>query len=361
VTRQLCQAPAVEDECRGDRADHWSVGLAVASVFIILIGSCVGVAFPLVAKYAENVLFHPRNWPWPGFVVTLGKHAGTGVLLALGFIHLLVPAIEQLESECLPAGFGEFPFAMLFALVAALFMHLLEALLLLLTNGAGGFHSHNQAAAAAAANGKPAAGDESLSDADSSSREENGAASRSATNPHHNTGDDAAQSATIATESPAHQPPGAHLHARHHHPACPPEQHDHVEFSDGCVVASTGVSLSAAADERLSAAAVVSELSCAEVAHTDVCAEHAASVKSDHDAGAASTHGDFKRPSRTRRAASYTRRHIHAATSAFVLELGLASHSVIIGITLGVSEYSEMVSALVDCVRALCVVGRFST
>jgi hypothetical protein len=55
-----------------------------------------------------------------------GKHVGTGVLLALAFIHLLPPAINSLSSPCLPAIFSKYSFAPLVAMVSALLMQMLE-------------------------------------------------------------------------------------------------------------------------------------------------------------------------------------------------------------------------------------------
>jgi len=93
----------------------------VGGIFFVLIASALGILLPLIAK-------HKPGWRTSGYFFAVGKHIGTGVLLALGFIHLLGPAVEQLANECLGAPWTEYPFGMLFALVATLTMHMIEVI-----------------------------------------------------------------------------------------------------------------------------------------------------------------------------------------------------------------------------------------
>jgi zinc transporter 1/2/3 len=92
------------------------LGWHIASIFFVLAASALGVFLPLAlgnVKHAKVLL-------------VLGKHIGTGALLSLGFIHLLFPAIEQLGNECLGAPWTEYPFALLFAMLSSMLMHLGE-------------------------------------------------------------------------------------------------------------------------------------------------------------------------------------------------------------------------------------------
>lgn len=127
----------MSDSCQSEDLHDYDEALSVGSVFIILVASLLGTLLPIVLKR------HPRfqsvdnhsnpndrslnGWP---FVILVGKHVGTGVLLSLGFIHLLVPAFEELGSECLPDSWQEYSYAPLFAMLAAIVMHLIETMVL---------------------------------------------------------------------------------------------------------------------------------------------------------------------------------------------------------------------------------------
>ena len=85
--------------------------------------SLVGVAFPLAAKYISKLKVHP-------FIVIVAKCAGTGVILSVSLIHMLLPANESLTSPCAPVAFNTDygAYAYLFAMIAAIFMHFLDFL-----------------------------------------------------------------------------------------------------------------------------------------------------------------------------------------------------------------------------------------
>lgn len=109
--------------CESEEVHDYDQALSIGSVFVVLAASLLGTVLPLLFKRYPRLLVYP-------FAVVIGKHIGTGVLLSLAFIHLLVPAFAQLESECLPESWHEYPFAPLFALLAALAMHLIETAVL---------------------------------------------------------------------------------------------------------------------------------------------------------------------------------------------------------------------------------------
>ena len=96
-----------------------SLGWHIGAIFFVLAASAVGVFLPLLLSRAQS----PDRFK---VALVVGKHIGTGALLSLGFIHLLFPAIEQLGNECLGVPWTDYPFALLFAMLAAMLMHLGE-------------------------------------------------------------------------------------------------------------------------------------------------------------------------------------------------------------------------------------------
>jgi len=122
-------APEEVDPCSAEKLAEYDIGLHVGAVFIILGASTIGTGLPLLMKRK------PKCFPYP-FVFTIGKHIGTGVLVSLALIHLLVPAFEALGSSCLVKDFQSYPFSPLFALIAALLMHLIESIAFLISRKA---------------------------------------------------------------------------------------------------------------------------------------------------------------------------------------------------------------------------------
>ncbi len=104
---------------------NYDLGLHVAAVFIILAASALGVVIPLAAKYAQ------RFWEFLQFGVVIGKCAGTGVILAVALVHMLLPSHLSLTSPCAPTAFNSdyIAYAFLFALIAALVMHFIDFVL----------------------------------------------------------------------------------------------------------------------------------------------------------------------------------------------------------------------------------------
>jgi solute carrier family 39 (zinc transporter), member 1/2/3 len=92
---------------------------SLGAIFFVLLASTVGIVLPLLQK-------RYGKWKSIEFLFVCGKHLGTGVLLSLAFIHLLFPAIELLGSPCNGGSWTEYPFAMLFCLIAVLLMHMIE-------------------------------------------------------------------------------------------------------------------------------------------------------------------------------------------------------------------------------------------
>ncbi|KAG9066103.1 high-affinity Zn(2+) transporter zrt1 [Linnemannia hyalina] len=109
-----------DDPWAEERQDY-NMGLHIASVFIILAASTSGVFMPVIASKVRALRISDR-------VLTLGKQFGTGVILATGFIHMMPTAMANLSSPCLGPIFSEnyTAFGGLFILLSSLFMHWIE-------------------------------------------------------------------------------------------------------------------------------------------------------------------------------------------------------------------------------------------
>lgn len=87
---------AVEDPCAGAAPEV--SGLRIASIFILLACSAAGVLPALMGKRTTGLASR---------AITLCKTVGTGVVLSCALIHMLLPAVESLTSECVPASVSE--------------------------------------------------------------------------------------------------------------------------------------------------------------------------------------------------------------------------------------------------------------
>ncbi|KAK7047150.1 hypothetical protein VNI00_006815 [Paramarasmius palmivorus] len=79
--------------CDGIDTGEYDEGLHIASVFIMLVASAVGVFFPILfRKHSSNPVFSSF------FFAT--KHFGTGVILCTALIHLLYHAFVMFNNSC---------------------------------------------------------------------------------------------------------------------------------------------------------------------------------------------------------------------------------------------------------------------
>ncbi|KAG7443574.1 ZIP-like iron-zinc transporter [Guyanagaster necrorhizus] len=102
----------------GGGADSY-FGLRVASIFIILVGSSSGALFPVLAR--RSTWLHV-----PTAVFDFAKYFGSGVIIATAFIHLLAPALDELQSECLAQGWQTYPYALALCMLSIFSIFLLE-------------------------------------------------------------------------------------------------------------------------------------------------------------------------------------------------------------------------------------------
>ncbi|KAG0261811.1 high-affinity Zn(2+) transporter zrt1 [Mortierella polycephala] len=114
---------SLQDECASDigNREGYNTSLHIAGVFIILAASTIGVFMPVIASKIRVLRLSDRT-------LTLGKQFGTGVILATAFIHMMPTAMSNLSSPCLGPTFSEnyTAFGGLFILLSSLFMHWIE-------------------------------------------------------------------------------------------------------------------------------------------------------------------------------------------------------------------------------------------
>ena len=111
------------NQCDGAPLEDYNLTLAIISVFVVLILSFIGAAFP--------ALLALKRHPYLILTIKLGSFAGSGVLLATGFGHMLPSANENLSSPCLSQGWLDaYPaWAFLFAVVTAILLQVLDYIL----------------------------------------------------------------------------------------------------------------------------------------------------------------------------------------------------------------------------------------
>lgn len=107
------------ESCPIDNDFDGRIGLRVSAIFVIMVGSAIGVFFPVIAS--RNTFVKMPSWSF--FVA---KFFGSGVIIATAFIHLLVPGNEALSTECLGGTFAEYPWAFAIALMSLFALFLSE-------------------------------------------------------------------------------------------------------------------------------------------------------------------------------------------------------------------------------------------
>ncbi|KAH6893450.1 Zinc/iron permease [Thelonectria olida] len=127
---------AEEESCNGEAVDAGRRGLRIASIFIIMAASLIGAVGPIILARQSKV-------PVPKFLFFICKFVGTGVIIATAFMHLLVPAIENLGDECLADRLGEYDWAECIALMTVIVMFFVEMLAMRLANE-DEEHSHDK-------------------------------------------------------------------------------------------------------------------------------------------------------------------------------------------------------------------------
>ncbi|KAF4980294.1 hypothetical protein FZEAL_3665 [Fusarium zealandicum] len=122
-------------ECNGEAVDLGRRGLRIGAIFIILASSLLGALSPVFLARQKTI-------PVPKFTFFICKFIGTGVIIATAFMHLLVPAIENLGDECLEERLAGYDWAEAIALMTVIIMFFIEMLATRLSN-ADMEHNHS--------------------------------------------------------------------------------------------------------------------------------------------------------------------------------------------------------------------------
>ncbi|KAH7402652.1 low-affinity zinc ion transporter-like protein [Pyrenochaeta sp. MPI-SDFR-AT-0127] len=123
-------------QCSSKNDYDGRMGIRVSAIFVILIGSTFGAVFPVFAKRMRSRLV-------PDWVFFVAKYFGSGVIVATAFIHLLAPAQEALNNECLTGAIVAYPWVEGIVLMTIFAMFFLELMTMRYGNfGSDHDHSH---------------------------------------------------------------------------------------------------------------------------------------------------------------------------------------------------------------------------
>ncbi|WVQ80145.1 hypothetical protein IAT38_002250 [Cryptococcus sp. DSM 104549] len=88
-------ADSAEDSCAAGAAGDYDTGLHIASVFVMLFASGLGVFLPVLlgGRGARSM--------WFGGAFFALKYFGTGIIISLAFCHLLQDSFETFSNECI--------------------------------------------------------------------------------------------------------------------------------------------------------------------------------------------------------------------------------------------------------------------
>uniref|UniRef100_A0A0A9VV82 Zinc transporter 3 n=1 Tax=Lygus hesperus TaxID=30085 RepID=A0A0A9VV82_LYGHE len=89
-----------DDEGCGPLDGLYSNKLHIAAVFIILLASLIGTLIPILGKRFPALRVHK-------FVYVVGKNVGTGVMMAVGMIHMINEAVHEFDASCAPQQFQD--------------------------------------------------------------------------------------------------------------------------------------------------------------------------------------------------------------------------------------------------------------
>lgn len=112
--------------------DGYNLTLAIVSIFVLWVVSFAGAAYPLLLKLSRH--------PYIVMSIRLGSFAGSGVMLATAFVHMLYTANENLSSNCLPESWLDAygPWAFLFACLTIIVLQTIDYVLYLFVKPVGG-------------------------------------------------------------------------------------------------------------------------------------------------------------------------------------------------------------------------------
>ncbi|OCF30959.1 hypothetical protein I316_07365 [Kwoniella heveanensis BCC8398] len=86
------------DTCAPSSPESYNLGLHVASVFVLLVASGIGVFGPVLLGSDRGFDGRSLMYRYTFFAL---KHFGTGIIVSLAFCHLLQDAFETFSNECI--------------------------------------------------------------------------------------------------------------------------------------------------------------------------------------------------------------------------------------------------------------------
>ncbi|CAF4553454.1 unnamed protein product [Rotaria sp. Silwood1] len=126
ITNNSSSTPStIQSECfltDEEIKKSYNLTLHIISIFVLLIVSFAGASISVASTRVKFLHINP-------IIINIGKFFGSGVVLATGFIHILPDAMEALSDPCLPDSWNVYgAYAGLFAMLAVLAMQLIEFL-----------------------------------------------------------------------------------------------------------------------------------------------------------------------------------------------------------------------------------------
>ncbi|KAK3906515.1 Zinc/iron permease [Staphylotrichum tortipilum] len=122
-------------ECEVSPSSTDYLGLRIASIFVILVGSAIGALLPVFLATTSRLRL-------PKLCFFVAKYFGSGVILATAWMHLLSPASDSLRDECLANTLPDYDWAMAIGLMTVMVMFLLEIVVSRFDFGFGSAHGH---------------------------------------------------------------------------------------------------------------------------------------------------------------------------------------------------------------------------
>ena len=118
-----------DDSCINQSSYDGYLGLRIASVFVIMFSSGLGIYLPMSLRIRFSNHRFLTNKTGLAFMTTfyfICKNFGQGVIFATSFIHLLQPANEELSDPCLSDKFQVYPYAFAICMLSSFSIYLLE-------------------------------------------------------------------------------------------------------------------------------------------------------------------------------------------------------------------------------------------
>ncbi|KAJ6674208.1 ZINC/IRON TRANSPORTER [Salix viminalis] len=120
ISKSMSNSSCGSSELEICRDDSAALNLKLIAIASILFGGIIGIAIPIIGK-------HRHFLKTDGSLFVAAKAFAAGVILATGFVHMLSAATEALSDPCLPEfPWKKFPFSGFFAMMASLLTLLLD-------------------------------------------------------------------------------------------------------------------------------------------------------------------------------------------------------------------------------------------